>query len=576
MARDPAEGDAFVFDLVGDDAPADDASATPATGAPGTVHPGSGTEDPAAPSAPDEAATDAGVPPPSDGRGRRRRLAAQLAAALAIVLGTGLAVDGVRDHARMERMRDVPGGVADLSQPLTQAWAWSGTVGPGESSADVAVLGDVLVVESDDGLVALDPATGAVAWTVPLRADADCGPMVPPTSTDPSTPALVCLQGTGADREVVAVGPGGATSASRPLPAADARRHGLPHTGPDGTLLRALRVGPPSAVDPGDARCTAAGECAGTVEAGRDLVLRAEDAATGAERWRVTVPFRPVDATQCTRTFAASWGSSETRLVISGQLAPDAFGAGVTADLVAVQGCGIQAAVTPHGTVLGPWTEPGRGGVTALGTGYAVTRFDGLPRSVLLTADGDVAGEITGYPLAPRVADGSRPATVLGVDEPGRRLRAYDGDGTPRWDIALQSGGQQFLAQVGDTAVVSTGAGTVRGLDLVTGAERWSWDGAAEPSAADGGYFGTAHVFQALTDGETVLLLTEGDSGGTHGLVALDAGTGAVVWQRVGGAAVTTFDPAVGGSGERGVVGGLVAVDGVLLEVTPRGVRGFQ
>ncbi|MCP2263308.1 PQQ-like domain-containing protein [Promicromonospora thailandica] len=546
MAREPADGDAFVFDLVGDDAPAD---ADPGPGA----------------------------PPPSDGPGRRRRFAAQTAAVLAIVLGTGVAVDGARDHARMERMRDVPGGVADLSSPLVEAWAWSGSVGPGESTTDVAVLGDVLAVESDDGLVALDPGSGAVAWTVPLREDADCGPMVPPTSPDPATSALVCLQGTGADREVVAVGPDGVLSASRPLDASDSRRYGLPHTGPDGTVLRARRVGPPSAVDLGDARCTPAGDCTGTVEAGRDLVLRAEDAATGTERWSVTVPFRAVDATQCTGTFGASWGRSETRLVINGLLTPDTFGGRVTAGLVELTGCGVQAAVTPRGRVLSTGAEPGRGGVTRLGGGYAATRFDGVPRATLYSADGARLGEVTGYPLAPQATDEAERATVLGVDEPGRRLRAYDGDGTPRWDVVLQSGGQQFLAQVGGTVVVSTGAGSVRGLDLGTGEERWVWDGSVPSSPADdGGYFGTASVVQAFTDGETVLLLTEGDTGGTHGLVALDADTGAVVWDRPGGAAVTTFDPAAGGLGEQGVVGGLVAVDGTLLEVTPRGVRALR
>lgn len=586
MARDPAEGDAFVFDLVGDDAPPDAAPADrgPSVDAAGGGPPGGDAprgDTPGRAVRPGPTGGDGAEVPAAgslaDATGRRRRLTAQVAAVLAILLGTGLAVDGARDHARMERMRDVPGGVADLSAPLTEAWAWTGTVGPDEGTTDVAVLGDVLAVESDDGLVALDPASGDVAWTVPLRADADCGPMVPPTSTDPATSALVCLQGTGADREVVAVGPDGATSASRPLDAPDARRYGLPHTGPAGTVLRARRVGPPSALDLGDARCTVAGECAGTVAAGRDLVLRAEDAATGAERWSVTVPFRATDATQCTRRFGGSWGSSETRLVISGQLAPDTFGARVTAGLVALNGCGVQAAVTPRGTLLGDRVPPGRGGVERLGEGYAATVYDGVPRATLYTADGGVAGEITGYPLAAQASDEAGPATVLGVDEPGRRLRAYDADGTPRWDVVLRSGGQQFLAQVGDTAVVSTGAGSVRGLDLATGEERWTWDGSTTSSPQDeGGYFGTAYVLQAFTDGETVLLLTEGDSGGTHGLVALDAGSGAVLWDRAGGAAVTTFDPAAGGLGEQGVVGGLVAVDGTLLEVTPRGVRGFQ
>uniref|UniRef100_UPI003F49422E outer membrane protein assembly factor BamB family protein n=1 Tax=Promicromonospora sp. CA-294714 TaxID=3240019 RepID=UPI003F49422E len=563
MARDPDEGDAFVFELVDDDAAAGDVP-TGAAG-PGTT--------------PDAELAAAG-PAASDSPGRRRRTAAQTAAVLAIVLGTGLAVEGIRDHARIERMRDIPGGVVDVSAPLEETWVWAGVVGSGESStADVVVLGGVLAFRSDDGLVALDPATGQEAWTVRLRENADCGPMVSPARADPESEALVCLQrtGNGTEREVVAVGPDGATSAPRVLDAADTRRYGLPHVGPDGTVLRATRAGPLSAIDLGDAECTAAGECTGTVEAGRDLLLRAEDAATGAPRWTVTVPFRAADAALCARTFGGSWGGSDSRLVLSGQLTPDTFGARVTPGLVDLNGCGVEASVTSDGVVLGTEIEPGRGGVIRLGaTRYAGVTFEGVARARLYAADGDAVGEIIGYPLSPAATDEVGPATLLAVDEPARRLRAYESDGTPRWDIVLQSGGQEFLAQVGDTAVVTSGAGTVRGLDLATGAERWVWDGSAPVSADDGGYFGSAHVVQAFTDGESVLLLTEREAGGgTQGLVALDAASGAVLWDRAGGGPITTFDLTDGDTVEQGVVGDLIAVDGNLLEVTPRGVRGL-
>lgn len=147
MARDPDEGDAVVFDLVDDDAAV--------AGGPDT-----------------ELAESA--PLASDGPGRKRRAAAQVAGILAIVLGTGLAVDGMRDHARIERMRDIDGGLADVSSPLTETWQWSGPVSVGGMITDVAVLGDELVFESEGRLVALDPATGTEAWTVPLREDAEC------------------------------------------------------------------------------------------------------------------------------------------------------------------------------------------------------------------------------------------------------------------------------------------------------------------------------------------------------------------------------------------------------------------
>lgn len=550
MARDRDDGDAYVFDLVGDDAPTDTAGyaeeAADADGPPG-------------------------APSPSD-PGPWRRLALPVAGVLAVVLGTGVAVDGIRDEARREVMRDVPGGVADLTSPLTEAWSWQGAVGPGDEPTDVAVLGDVLAVRSDDGLVALDPASGAVAWTVPLRSDADCGPMASTRVADLSTPTLVCVQGVGAEQEVVAVGPDGALAPPRALHADDARRYGAAHTGPDGTVLRARRVGPAAGVDLGDAVCTSAGECSGTVRTGRDLVLRAEDAFTGAERWTATVPFRSADAVQCTATYDAAWGGSASRIVLSGQLAPDTFGARVTTGLVQLYGCGVEAAVTPDGTVLGTDVAPGRGGTWHVGAGYAVVRFDGVPRATLHAADGSPVGRVTGYPLGPRVTDGVGPGTVLAIDEPARRLRAYDADGTARWDIVLQSGGQEFLVQVGETAVVTTGAGRVRGLDLATGEERWLWNGSIDGADGDGVYFGAASVYQALTDGETVLLVMEGATGVARTQVALDVDTGEVVWHRRGGAA----RPRGGaGSGGPDVFGGLVTVDGHLLEVTPRGVRGL-
>ena len=555
MARDPADGTTFVFDLVDDDAddrttpesPADAEGDEPGRG--GQTAPG--------------------------GAGPRRRVVTPVAAVLAIVLGTGVAMDGARDAARMERMRDAFGGVADLSGPLGVIWAWGGAVGPGEDAAGMAVLGDVLAFPSEGELVALRPATGEPAWTVPLGANPDCGPMVSSTWGMSPVSSVVCLWGTGADRTVVAVGPDGAASAARVLDAADARRYGQPHAGPDGTVLRARRVGPASAVDLSDARCDQLGSCLGTIETGRDLVLRAEDAVTGKERWSVTVPFRSTDVMQCTGTFEQSWGGRVTSADLDGRPVPDAFGVQVTPGLVRLYGCGIEAGVTPAGAVVGTDLEPGVGQVVPLaGGGFAGSRFTAVPRTTLYAADGDVVGEITGYPLAPRSTDETGVRTILTVDEPARRLRAYAVDGTPRWDITLQSSGQDFLAQVGDTAVITSGAGTVRGLDLATGEERWDWDGSDIGTEADGGYFGEAYALQAFTDGDLVLLVIEDDVGEARGLVALDATSGAVAWERAGGGAATMFDPTGGAVVEQGVIGELVAVDGHLLEVTARGVRG--
>ncbi|MGW2094752.1 outer membrane protein assembly factor BamB family protein [Promicromonospora sukumoe] len=566
MARDPDEGAAYVFELVDDDVAGPGASPAPA----GAVGP-DGQEPPGHA----DGADGAGPPPPPGTPPLTWRRTAPFVALLAVALGTGLAVDGTRDAARMERMRDAAGGVSDLSAPLGESWSWSGKVDLGEGMTDVAVLGDDLVFESEGELVALDPASGEEAWTVELGDGPECGPTVSPVWDDPRTPSLVCLQERGRETEVVVVGPGGATSRPRLLPAADTARYGQPHTGPDGTVLRARRVGAEAPLDP-DVRCDASGECVGQISQGRDLVLRAEDAVTGEERWTATVPFRPTDAALCTSTFGAAWGSSENRIHLSGQLAPDAYGARVRADLVNVEGCGVEAALTASGVPLGGRPEQGSSVVGRLDSGgFLGMTWDARVRTTLYDADGATVGDVAGYVISPKTTDGVGPATLLSIDELRRRLSAHDADGAARWDVALQSGGQEFLAQVGDVAVITTGAGSVRGLDLATGEERWLWDGSEPGTDADGGYFGTAYVVQAFTDGQVVLLLAEGNGSVARGMVALDAGTGEVVWEQAGGGPGTTLDPHDGDVVREGISGDLISVDGHLMEIGTLGVRGL-
>ena len=556
MVREPGDGGRLVFDLVDDDA-----------------------GDPATPSAraraADPADADVDGPGPDDPRSpsgrpdRRLRVLGPVAAVLAVVLGTGLAVEGARDDARMERMRDVHGGVADVSAPLSQTWRWEGLVGSREAvdegrGSEVAVLGDVLVFQSDRELVGLRPGTGEEAWTVPLGEDPDCGPLGAAGWSRIVTASLVCLTGPGEDRAAVLVGPGGQVSAPRGLAPADTERYGPPRPGPDGTVLRARRTGPASAVDRGDARCTDTGECEGTVEAGQDLAVRAEDAVTGAERWSVDVPFRPTRADQCNNWLGTSWDGSPNAVDLGQMIDPGVFGARIGPDLVQLYGCGIESAVTPGGEQLGTGAQPGRGGVEILSTGgFTEVMFDDEVRTVVYAADGRVVGDVPGYVVEPAVSDGSGSGTLLAMGTADAVLRAYDADGTLRWRTTTRAGGQRFLAEVAGTMLVMTGVGDVRGLDAATGATLWRWDG----TEATGGYSEDHYVSQTFTDGESVLLVTENGSGGT-GLVALDAASGEVVWEQHGD---TTPD----GGLAQGFDTSLVAVDGRLLEVTPSGVRGL-
>jgi outer membrane protein assembly factor BamB len=559
MPRDPDDGSALVFDLVEHDEPGPEGTFA----APGP----DGTVQVAAFAVPDDADGEPDVPP-ARGADAWSRTVPTVAAVLAVALGTGIASDGVRDAARIERMRDFGGFVEDVSTPLTEQWAWDGAVGtgPGWDGADAAVLGDVLAFQSGRDLVALDPATGEGAWVVPLGDDPVCGPTG--ISPDQGTPArsvstMVCLYGAAADREVVTVRPDGTASAPRTLDPSDTRRHGPARPGPDGTVLRAMRIGPESEVDLGDARCEDSGECSGTIAAGRDLELRAESAVTGEELWTVTVPFEGAEAWEC---WNDSWEIRSGGMAFDGEVHPDGFGGQVTADLVRLYGCGVAAAVTPDGLLLDPEPEPGEGQVESLALGgYAWLDQSGPARTVIYDDDGAVVVELSSSVRGPRVADGAGPDTLLGTDDIGGRLLAYAADGVPRWDVAAQAHEHSFLAQVGRTAVVTAqGEDDVRGLDIDTGTERWRWD----TPAAD-------WVLETFTDGRAVLLhLIQADSGIPR-MVSLDAASGELLWQESDEAAAARQDVAMGEMDENAPAPILVAVDGHLLEVTRTGVRGF-
>jgi hypothetical protein len=557
MARDPERGGAFVFDLVDDDAADPAGLLAPPVAAAGDEPDGE---------QPDGDGAVPGEPPA--GSGRMLRGVAPVAAVLAIVLGTGLGMDGVRDAARSEQMREVHGGVVDVSAPLTETWTWEGDVGSRAAveeglGVEVAVLGDVLVFESGAELVALDAATGAEAWVVPLGADPDCGPTGSAGWGQVTTSALVCLAGPDADRAVTVVGPDGVVSAPRVLSAADTRRFGEPRPGPGGTVVRAERTGRAPTSGLGDGKCTELGECSGTVRAGQDLTVRAEDAVTGEERWRVTVPFRPTPADQCANWYGTSWDGSGTAVNLNSMLDPGGFGARITDRLVQLYGCGVEAVVTSDGVALGTEIEPGTGSVESLRNGgYSGYTYSEAVRTVLYDAAGTVVGEIDGYAAEPGAVDGSGPDTLLGVGEPGARVVAYETDGTPRWDAEVTTDAQSFLAQVAGTAVIMTGGGTVRGLDLASGEERWAWKG-TDPDE----YGAELYVSRSFTDGQFVLLVVE-NGYGSAGLVSLDVVSGEVAWKQHGDEAVLDGAGQIGGSG-------LLAIDGNLLEVTPDGVRGL-
>ncbi|MFD2027157.1 PQQ-binding-like beta-propeller repeat protein [Promicromonospora aerolata] len=555
MAREPEEDDSLVFDLVDDAVGDDDAAGDDArTGAPdGADEPGSRTGG---------LLGDTGV------LSARLRTLAPFAAVLAMVLGTAYAVDGVREADRVDRIRAVNGGAVDVSSRLDELWEWKGTVGYGGfgregGTAQVAALGDLLVFVSAGDLLALDTASGAEAWEVPLAEEPECGPVGYPGWEPVATASVVCVHGPRTDREVVAVGPDGVPSA-RVLDAADTARYGTARPGPGGTVLRARRVGPAAAPDLGAAVCRPSGECTGTVETGRGIAVRAEDAVTGAERWQVTAPYVATPAAACVLPWDRSWDGLPSRGRDGDLPDTETFGAQISADRVDLYGCGAHASVTSDGALLHEAGEPGDAGhIASLSTGgYVALGLRRGTRDILYSADGEVLETVTDNPFEASVIDGT--GMLLGTDtDTGTgesRLQAYESDGTPRWAGTSGATFVWFAAEAAGTAVLLAEDGAVHGLDATTGAERWVWAPAAR---RDGAPIWSRFPHQAFTDGRYVLLYLE-DEAGSATLVSLDAASGRLAWD-VAMADVLSLRQETP----------LVAVDGNLLAVSAGSVRGL-
>ncbi|MDR7383144.1 PQQ-binding-like beta-propeller repeat protein [Promicromonospora iranensis] len=566
MGRDPTEGDAVVFDLVEGDAVDVPSPAVEGSGnGPGGTPAGDRAGDEVGDGAFDGAGSDTPVAMAPFGPVRWLRPLVPIAAVVAIAVGTGFALEGVRDAERMDRIREVNGGVVDLSAPLEEVWQWEGDVGSGGpvddwGMAHVAALGGLLAFVSGDELLALDPATGAEMWAIPLGDDPDCGPAGYPGWDAVDTETVVCLQGRGGEREVMTVGPEGVVSGWRPLDAADTRRYGSARPGPDGTVLRADRVGPVSAMNLGDAACSPSGDCTGTVESGRDIRLRAEDAATGAERWTVSVPFRATAAEGCNVWMDGAWGGVSDPVTDENLLQPDLFGARIGSDVVALYGCGAGGSVTSDGVLFHGADQPAQSRVTGLSTGgYVAAGLDLTTSSVLYSADGAALMTADGSMTEALVTTGA--GTLLGWDDGARGVRAYAPDGTLLWDRVLRSEVVLFAAEVGETAVVLTDSGAARGLNLATGEQRWTQE--LSEGADEAPWGAGLFLLRAFTDGRHVLLLLS-DEAGSFDLVSLDTVSGDLVWEEPMADTVSLRQSAA-----------LLAVGGHLLALSPSGVHGL-
>ncbi|ROS75368.1 PQQ-binding-like beta-propeller repeat protein [Cellulomonas sp. PhB143] len=517
-----ARGEPVSFDLGG---LADDAPAVVAAPAPGTA--------------------------PSRG-GRRRRRALVVVVAAGAIVAAGLVVVAVVGDDRSEaRLVAAPGGLLPL--PDAPAETWSVDHWNGEGLVD---RGSTLVL-TGGSLTALDPATGAERWHLETGGPTWCGGSAGRDPRPGGWP-LTCVSRDGDDTRVTLVDEGGTVVGRRDVTfPADLPLAALA----DGGVVSAERVGKPPAGGDGFEFDYEGSTHPSTLPAGRDVLVRATDAATGEPRWERTVPYvEPQDAWPC-----ADW-SGETPVGDVSVTQLQAVGG-----VVQVSGCGVDAAFSQDGTRLDDPATPDRVEALADGTILRTLRDDAGDRPIsqeVLDAAGEVRWEVPGQAMVPAATDGTDgPGQGTWVVEDGAALSAYDADHTRRWSERTHV--DKVLVQASGLVVVAR-LGMLVGLDLATGQERWRTAPEADPAGSEAFTDGASAIVTSAIegrvdeDGEPVtdgtLDRSTSDATGPVGtrVTAYDLADGSVRW--------TTTAP----SGAD-----LEAVDGHLLSIEPRYLRGL-
>ncbi|GHH70173.1 outer membrane protein assembly factor BamB family protein [Promicromonospora soli] len=500
----------------------------------------------------------------SDGPPARRRLrlprlsrrtwlvAASVVAAVVVAM---VAADLVRDHRRAELMRTSPAGVASLDGPPEEIWTLPFDFPPqGGQDAFVdqqlVTMDGLLVllpgsaqsytVDASSGaagpepagfedVVAIDPGSGEIVWRVPLDERSQCGPSGYDGSA--STDVLVCVHGPDDARDVLTIAPDGSTR-SRAADLADGEQI---FPGPDGMAVRVTRTGDETE----DVVCRPTGVCTPSVLTdGRDVLVIAEDAATGAERWASTVAFTPVHTINCQRIDP---GTGDAGPVVDTDHVTVRSGA----ETVVLDGCGISATLSLPGVRLdlavrtdpssSPWVnelEPGR-----------YTLQGDATNSVVVDEFGQIVRTLDGFVRIPATSPDA-PDDLWFVFSGSHGFEAMRKDGTVAWTDRLS---QSVLLAARDVVVVNR-SGRVAGLDRATGVRLWSW-GSEEVSGLSS--------YRTLTDGEIVALEyrpRQRTGGGL--LVALDLSTGEQLW-------------------DVPMTGMALAVDGHIVEMTTDGLTGL-
>ncbi|MDR7383148.1 PQQ-binding-like beta-propeller repeat protein [Promicromonospora iranensis] len=476
-----------------------------------------------------------------------------------LAVAAGVLVDA---RLREQALLATPAGVRSLATKPTQLWS---TDLENPIAATLVAMPGVLAIAGDAKVRGVDPASGEDLWTVDLEKDLSCGPTTHrgtggPASGAPADP-LVCVtsSGDGGERvqNVTVVEADGATQTRELDPAAQV----MP--APGGGLIHFEPLGGEQEQRPVVVDKLGAPHLPKAF-VGPDLTVRVEDAATGTERWSDTVAFgapRPDSCLTYDETGAPV-------LDVAGALGWDLHG-----DVLEVQGCGVSAAFLLDGTRLDDpenADDPPADGVDTasfaslpdggwVGPDTAVT--GAAPRDVVHLPHGATV-PLEGQALVPWATDGRDPGILLervGVHAEARST--VEGDAGARLWSAPRLRATTLLARVSGTAVVLDEQGAVRGIDLGTGADRWTLDPEVL-SFGDMAWAAESTIFGAYTDGDTLLLPVSADpSGSASGLrlLAVDLRDGALRWEIEQETPYTQ----------------LISVDGYLAQVTQEGVVGL-